>query len=60
MSVNLETNNIAKKLDLIKRVEYLAKNSAFITFKDHKENFRLIYPAALSILQTTNEKNQVL
>ena len=48
-SINLEPKNITKKLDLVERVEYLAKNPAFITLKDHKEMFRLVYPAALSI-----------
>ena len=48
-SINLGAKNIAKKLDLVERVECLAKNPAFITLKDHKEHFRLDYPAAWSI-----------
>ena len=32
------SKNIAKKLDLVERVECLAKNPAFMTLKDHKEN----------------------
>ena len=35
--------NIAKKLDLIE-TECLAKNPAFITLKDHKENFQASLP----------------
>ena len=47
----MEAKNIAKKLDLAERVECFVKNPAFITLKDHKENFqaslhcRLINPA---------------
>ena len=45
------SKNIAKKLDLVERVECLAKKPAFIALKDHKENFqaslhcRLINPS---------------
>ena len=39
-SINLEAKNISKKLDLVERVECLAKNPAFTTLKDHKENFQ--------------------
>ena len=53
-SINLEAKNIAKQLDLVLvlfLVEWLAKNPAFITLKNHKENFeasffcRLINPS---------------
>ena len=53
-SINLEAKNIAKKLDLTERVECLAKKPAFITLKDHKDNFQASLPAALSILQKVN------
>ena len=38
-SINLEAKKIAKKLELVERVECLAKNPALITLKDHKEKF---------------------
>ena len=50
-SINLEGKNIAKKLDLTEGVECLGKNPAFITLKSIKKIFRLVFPAALSILQ---------
>ena len=49
-SLNLEAKNIAKSLKLAERIDHLAKAEAFITLKDHKENFvnkptcRLINP----------------
>ena len=46
-SINLEAKNIAKKLDLVERVECLEKNPAFITRKDHKENFQASLPCRL-------------
>ena len=46
-SINLEAKNIAKKLQLAERVECLAKNPAFITLKDHKENFQASLPCQL-------------
>ena len=47
LSISLEAKNIAKKLDLVERVKCLAKNTAFITLKDHKENFRASLPCRL-------------
>ena len=38
-SINVEAKHIAKKLELSDRIEHLARNPAFITLKDHKENF---------------------
>ena len=38
-SVNLEAKNIAKKLDLVERVECFANKPALITLKDHKNKF---------------------
>ena len=46
-SIFLEAKNIAKKLDLVKRVVSLAKKPAFITLKDHKENFQASLPCRL-------------
>ena len=54
-SVNKEANDIAVKLGIEGRVEHMAKNQAFITLKDHKDNFinnpkcRLINPAKSDI-----------
>ena len=54
-SVNKEANDIAVNLGIEDRVERMAKNQAFITLKDHKDNFinnpkcRLINPAKSDI-----------
>ena len=48
--MNLEAKQIAEKLKIADRVETLNENDAFITLKDHKQNFnndpkcRLINP----------------
>ena len=50
-SINLEAKHIAKKLEIADRVECVAEKPAYITLKDHIENFninskfRLINPA---------------
>lgn len=50
-NINTEAKTLAEKLKLDDRMEVLAKANAFITIKDHKENFehslpcRLINPA---------------
>ena len=50
-TINLEAKTIAEELNLSDKVECLAPTNAFITIKDHKENFmnntkcRLINPA---------------
>ena len=50
-SINLEAKHIAKKLEIADRIECMARKPAYITIKDHKENFninpkcRLINPA---------------
>jgi len=55
MKIDREAKVIAKELDLDGRVECLAQRDAFITLKDHKENFannlkcRLINPAKSEI-----------
>ena len=41
-SINQEAKSIAKKLKLIDKIEHLARNPAFITLKDHKENYHTI------------------
>ena len=49
--INSEAGDIAKSLKIDDRMEVLAKSQAFVTLKDHKENFatklpcRLINPA---------------
>ena len=43
----MKAKYIAKKLELSDRIEQLARNAAFITFKDHKENFRPKSPSRL-------------
>ena len=39
-SINLEAKSIATNLKLSDRIEKLAEAPAYITLKDHKENFR--------------------
>ena len=39
-TINMETKHIAKNIKLDYRIESLAQTSAFVTLKDHKENFR--------------------
>ena len=43
----MKAKYIAKKLELSDRIEQLARNAAFITLKDHKENFRSNSPSRL-------------
>ena len=38
-SINLEAKHITKELEIAARVEYVAKKPAYITLRDHKENF---------------------
>ena len=46
-SINLEAKSIATKLNLSGRIEKLAEAPAYITLKDHKENFRSKPPCRL-------------
>ena len=39
-TINMEAKQIAKNIKLDDRIESLAKTPAFMTLKDHKENFR--------------------
>ena len=48
-SINLEAKNISKKLNLEDLVECIAKTEAFITLKDHKENFQNKLPCRLIV-----------
>ena len=48
-SINLEARNISKKLNLDDRIECIAKTEAFITLKDHKENFQNKLPCRLIV-----------
>ena len=56
VEIDREAKVIAKDLDLDGRVECFAQRDAFITLKDHKENFannpkcRLINPAKSEIV----------
>ena len=43
----MEAKNFSKKLELDNRIEYLAKNTAFISLKDHKANFQSSLPCRL-------------
>ena len=67
-AINMEAKNIAKKIQLSDRIECLPKIPAFITLKDHKDNFqsslhcRLINPSkselgkvSKSILENINQ-----
>ena len=46
-SVNLEAKEIAAGVKLDDRIEYMAKAPAYITLKDHKDNFRSAHPCRL-------------
>ena len=48
-SINLEAKNITKNINLDNKVECLAKTEAFITLKDHKENFQNKRPCRLIV-----------
>ena len=54
-TINKEAKHIAESYDIAERVDCFAKSNAFITLKDHKENFqsnpkcRLINPAKSEI-----------
>ena len=62
--INREAKNIATKLDLADRIECIADKPAFITLKDHKDNFennpkcRLINPAKSEIGVISKHKLQ--
>ena len=45
--INLEAKEIAKSINLDDRIECIAKNNAFVTLKDHKQNFRSAVPCRL-------------
>ena len=68
-AINSEAKNITKNLELSDRINYLARSPAYITLKDHKENFsskatcRLINPAKSEIgkmQQKYNRKNKFI
>ena len=54
-NINLEAKLIAENLEISDRVDIMSRNEAYITLKDHKENFqnnpkvRLINPAKTQI-----------
>ena len=45
--MNLEAKEIAAGVKLDDRIEYMAKAPAYITLKDHKDNFRSAHPCRL-------------
>lgn len=61
-SINKEAKTIATKLELEHKIECIAEKDAFITLKDHKENFhnntkcRLINPAKSEIGKVSSFK----
>ena len=46
-AINMKAKHIAKGIKLDDRIKSLAKTPAFITLKDHKENFRSSHPCPL-------------
>ena len=46
-SINMETKSISTKLKISDRVEHIARAPAFVTLKDHNENFRSNPPCRL-------------
>ena len=46
-SINLETKETAAEIELNDRIEYMAKAPAYITLKDHNNNFRSAHPCRL-------------
>ena len=46
-AINMETKGITKNIKPDDRIGSLAKKPAFITLKDHKENFRSSHPCRL-------------
>ena len=46
-SINLEAKETAAGFKLDNRIEYMAKAPAYITLKDHKDNFRSAHPCRL-------------
>ena len=46
-SINLEAKKTAAGVKLDDRIEYMAKAPAYITLKDHKDNFRSAHPCRL-------------
>ena len=57
-SINLAAKCIATNLDLSDRIEILAQTAAYITLKDHKENFRS-NPSCRSIYPSKTELGRI-
>ena len=61
-SINMEAKHIAKKLELSDRIGHIARNFAFITLNDRKENFsskllcRLINPLKSELGKVSKQK----
>ena len=45
--INLESKEITKNINLEDRIKCIAKNNAFVTLKDRKQNFRPVTPCRL-------------
>ena len=62
--INMKAKHIAKKLILSDRIEHLVTNPAFITLKDHKENFssklpcRLITPSKREVGKVSKKRKK--
>ena len=57
-SINLETKFIATKLKLNDQIEKLVEAQAYVTLKDHKENFRS-KPSCRLINPSKNETGKI-
>ena len=57
-AINVEAKHIAKKVKLDDHIESLAHTPAFITLKDHKENFRTSHSCRL-INPSKNELGKI-
>ena len=64
--INIEAKNICENLDISDRVQRIPPKQAFITIKDHKENFknntkcRLINPMKSEIGKISKQKLQII
>ena len=63
--INIEAATVAKKLELDERIEKIKKKSAYVTVKDHKEDFpgrikfRVINPCNTNIQKNTGRQMNI-
>ena len=57
-SINLEAKSISTKLKISDKVEHIARTPAFVTLKDHKDNFHS-NPKCCLINPSKNELGKV-